>query len=111
MCCVSSELLLNQLISNVDVRKDETKQPYQFRKVSWLSLQLRRMPLVVVPVLAGLVSTVLFSIQGGFGGGHGKFDGLIVALGLPSIYLVQIAPLREWVLCFALTYTVILKLL
>jgi hypothetical protein len=76
--------------------------------VSRLSLQLRRTPLVVVPRVGRVGLDVLFFVQGGFGGGHGKFDGLIVALGLPSIYLVQIAPLPEWVLYFALTYTVIL---
>ena len=59
-------------------------------------------------MLAGLVSTVLFFVQGGFGGGHRKFDGPIVTLGFPSIYLIQIVPLPEWVLYFDLTYTVIL---
>jgi hypothetical protein len=72
-----------------------------------LSRHLRRMPLIVVPGLAGLVATVLFLIQGGFGGGHGNFDGLIVTLMLPSVYLVQIIPLPKWVLYFDLSYTVI----
>src|SRR5262245_59702521 len=66
------------------------------------------MPLVVLPLFAGLVSTVLFFTQGGFGGGHGNFDGLIVILGLPSIYLVQMVFLPEWVLYVDFSYSVIL---
>lgn len=48
---------------------------------------------------------MLFFTQGGFGGGHGNFDGLIVILGLPSIYLVQMVFLPEWVLYFDLLLT------
>ncbi len=68
---------------------------------------LRRMPLLAIPLLAGVVSTVLFFTQGGFGGGHGKFDGSIIPLMLPSIYLVQVIPLPHWMLYFDLMYTVI----
>jgi len=45
--------------------------------------------------------------QGGFGGGHGNFDGRIV-LGLPSIYLVQMVFLPEWVLYFDFGYSLVL---
>jgi len=76
--------------------------------MSRLSLSGWRTTLVIAPLLTALDSTVLFFVQGGAEGGHGKFDGLIVTLGLPSIDLVQIVPLPEWVLYFALTYTVIL---
>jgi hypothetical protein len=79
-------------------------------EMSRLSVQFRRTPLVVVPVLAGLGRDGALFCSRGFGGGHGEFDGLIVTLGLPSIYLVQIVPLPEWVLYFALTYTVILPI-
>jgi hypothetical protein len=76
-----------------------------------IGLELRRSPLIVVPFLTGLVSTVLFFSQGGFGGGHGKFDGVIVTLMLPSIYLVQVIPLPRWVLYFDLNYTVVFPML
>jgi len=36
-------------------------------------------------ILAGATSTLLFLIQGGFGGGHGRFDCAIAILGLPWI--------------------------
>src|SRR5215470_18032887 len=71
--------------------------------MSRLSLSGWRTTLVIAPLLTALDSTLLFFVQGGSEGGHGKFDGLIVTLGLPSIDLVQ-----KWVLYFALTYTVIL---
>lgn len=38
--------------------------------------------LIVASVLA-LISMALFSVQGGFGGGHGSFDLVIFAAGLP----------------------------
>ena len=38
-------------------------------------------------ILAGAASTLLFLIQGGFGGGHGRFDRTIVVLGLPWILI------------------------
>ena len=72
-----------------------------------MGLHLRRMPLLALPLLAGVVSTILFFVQGGFGGGHGRFDGYIVTLMLPSIYLIQVIPLPLWMLYFDLTYTVI----
>ena len=41
----------------------------------------RKLPFILgaIPLALGLVSTLFFLIQGGFGGGHGRFD-LIVAL-------------------------------
>ena len=43
-------------------------------KISRLSILLGSIPLLV-----GLVSTLFFVVQGGFGAGHGRFD-LIVAI-------------------------------
>jgi hypothetical protein len=43
--------------------------------------------LLAVPILAGLFSTTLFLSQGGFGGGHGRFDQAIFVLGVPGILL------------------------
>lgn len=43
--------------------------------------------LTLVPLIEGVISTVLFVAQGGFGGGHSKLDFVIVVLGLPSILL------------------------
>ena len=33
----------------------------------------------------GVVATLLFAMQGGFGGGHGSLDQAIFALGLPGV--------------------------
>lgn len=46
-----------------------------------------RKALIFVPIAAGVISTILFLVQGGFGGGHSPLDFLIVALGFPSILL------------------------
>jgi hypothetical protein len=76
-----------------------------------LKSQLIEKPLVALPPLAGLIATALFLLQGGFGGGHGRFDGLIVTLMLPSIYLIQVIPLPGWILHYDLAYTVALPTL
>jgi hypothetical protein len=39
--------------------------------------------LFVAVVLITVASTILFFAQGGFGGGHGRFDGVIFLLALP----------------------------
>ncbi|MCU1336316.1 MAG: hypothetical protein JWO19_1897 [Bryobacterales bacterium] len=43
----------------------------------------------IIVVLAALfsISAVLFVVQGGFGGGHGRFDWFIGIVGLPWILL------------------------
>ncbi len=46
--------------------------------------------LQVLPLLAlfaFVASTALFLSQGGFGGGHGRFDKVIVILGLPWVLI------------------------
>lgn len=53
-----------------------------------------------IPIVLGTFATVLFLMQGGFGGGHGKFDGLIVVLMLPAIAIVEGAPLPESIIRF-----------
>ena len=57
-----------------------------------------RISLIWLPVVLGAISASLMLAQGGYGGGHGPFDGLIVTLMLPAILLVQIMPLPEWAL-------------
>jgi len=37
----------------------------------------------LVPLALGLPSTLIYFGQGGFGGGHGSYDRLLFALGLP----------------------------
>lgn len=53
--------------------------------------------MTLFPLVEGLVASVLFFIQGGFGGGHGKFDSLIVILGLPTVLMTEAAPLPRFI--------------
>jgi hypothetical protein len=48
---------------------------------------------LLTPLACGIVSTALFVMQGGFGGGHGDYDLGIYTLGLPSILLLDRVPL------------------
>jgi len=41
--------------------------------------------LLLVPVYCALFATLLFLVQGGFGGGHGRFDAPIFYLGVPAV--------------------------
>jgi len=50
---------------------------------------------VAIPLAAATLATGLFFLQGGFGGGHGRFDGAIALLGLPSVFLVEVVPLAH----------------
>ena len=54
--------------------------------------------ILLVPIVAAAISTILFVIQGGAGGGHGAFDGLIGILMLPSVLLFVVVPLPDVVL-------------
>jgi hypothetical protein len=56
-----------------------------------------RLWLLAVPIAAGMVATILFLAQGGFGGGHGRYDGAIIALTLPTVLLFAIVPLPSWI--------------
>lgn len=60
---------------------------------------LKANPTRVALVAAGaaaLVSSVLYSAQGGFGGGHGLFDLPIVILGLPWDMIIAQVPDSLW---------------
>lgn len=46
--------------------------------------------LILLPIVAGAISSVLYLAQGGFAGGHARFDSVIVLLGLPSILLLDL---------------------
>lgn len=46
--------------------------------------------LVFVPLAAAIISTILFGVQGGFGGGHSALDFVIVILGLPFILFIPL---------------------
>jgi hypothetical protein len=48
--------------------------------------------LTLAPIVAGAISTLLFLVQGGFGGGHSQLDFVIEILGLPSILLNLVLP-------------------
>jgi hypothetical protein len=59
-------------------------------------MKLSRFDLLMssLPVVGGGVASILFLAQGGFGGGHGNYDGLIIVLCLPSVLMSEaIAPL------------------
>jgi hypothetical protein len=43
--------------------------------------------LIILTCTGALTSTILFVWQGGFGGGHLRYDRLLYVLGLPWIYL------------------------
>ncbi|MCU1264563.1 MAG: hypothetical protein JWM21_881 [Acidobacteria bacterium] len=49
--------------------------------------------LTLIPVAAGTIATSLFLVQGGFGGGHSRFDSAITTLGFPSIMLMNLVAL------------------
>ena len=51
--------------------------------------------LVVVVLALFAASSILFAVQGGFGGGHGRFDQALFLLGLPSSLIVVSAPWTE----------------
>src|SRR5687767_12162121 len=56
------------------------------------------LPLVMValsPYVLALIATVLYLFVG-FGGGHGRADGLIMALGLPGNLLLDQIPWPAW---------------
>ena len=48
---------------------------------------------VAIPIAAATLASGPFFLQGGFGGGHGRFDGAIALLGLPSVLLIEAVPL------------------
>jgi hypothetical protein len=45
-----------------------------------------------IPLACALVSTAAFLLQGGFGGGHGKLDWLVVFPQMPTALLTSAAP-------------------
>lgn len=51
--------------------------------------------MALVPIAAAAVATILFVLQGGFGGGHGDFDAAIVMLGVPASLLMLWIPVPE----------------
>ncbi len=53
-------------------------------------LRPRFYAVLLLPLVCSIVSTGLFFWQGGFGGGHGKFDFYIFLLALPSILLLEV---------------------
>jgi len=42
-----------------------------------------------VPLLFGGIASVLFVAQGGFGGGHGRFDRAIGVLAMPGLFILE----------------------
>ena len=46
--------------------------------------------LLIVPVATGLLASLFFVLQGGFGGGHGRFDQVLGLLGLPGSLLLLV---------------------
>ena len=72
------------------------------------NVQRRKLRLLMVPLMLGCTSATLFIAQGGFGGGHGTVDWLIVTLMLPAVLLVQVVPLPSWILHYDFVYTIVL---
>lgn len=66
---------------------------------------LRR--LWLLPPALALISTALYFGQGGFGGGHGRFDAVLLSLGLPWSLL----PLPDFLLASDLVWLTVLPLL
>jgi len=65
--------------------------------------------LLLGAVAGPLASLALYVSQGGFGGGHGRFDLAIFLLGLPWDYLISLLPWRilfkrdyEWLIVLPL---------
>ena len=56
------------------------------RKFRWT------LSLAAIPALESLTATILFQIQGGFGGGHGNYDFLIYYLQLPGFLIIEKMP-------------------
>ena len=51
--------------------------------------------LVVVVLALFAASSILFAVQGGFGGGHGRFDQALFLLGLPWLLILEVTPWPE----------------
>jgi hypothetical protein len=51
-----------------------------------------RLHLLWIPTGAAIIATALQAMQGGFGAGHGSFDRIIWALGLPGVLMDAWAP-------------------
>jgi TRAP-type C4-dicarboxylate transport system permease small subunit len=51
-----------------------------------------RFRILLIPITLGVVATILFLIQGGFGGGHGSLDQAIFAVGLPAVLATLALP-------------------
>jgi hypothetical protein len=44
---------------------------------------------MLIPLLGGVLASILFLMQGGFGAGHGRFDPVIGFCEMPSILLLM----------------------
>jgi len=53
-------------------------------------MQTHTKALMLIPAVAGVVATIVYFVQGGFGAGHGRFDFVIFLCGLPSIFVLVI---------------------
>lgn len=53
----------------------------------------RRNLILLLPVAFAAIATLLFAAQGGFGGGHDKFDFVIWILGLPGTLGTTLLPM------------------
>jgi len=58
-------------------------------------LAIRRLAVGVaaVPVVCGIIASMLFVLAGGFGGGHGRHDFAIGLLGLPAMLVLEQLPI------------------
>jgi len=50
----------------------------------------------VLAVSVAIAAIVMYSLQGGFGGGHGPFDLPIFILGLPWDWMISEIPDQSW---------------
>ena len=52
--------------------------------------------IAAVPIVCASCASVLLMAVGGFGGGHGRFDGQIYLLGLPAIAVLDSLPIPQF---------------
>ena len=65
----------------------------------------------LAPIVAAAIATILFVMQGGTGGVHGTFDGLIGFLMLPSLLLFVVIPLPDSILRHDYLFIIVLPML
>jgi hypothetical protein len=61
-----------------------------------MKLSSRYWLIPLIPLIQLLIASTLYICQGGFGGGHGKYDFPIQMFSVPGIYLIGWLPVNSW---------------